>query len=274
MISMGTIWDRTMEVIRGRLAILATITLMLIFAPSVVQAVIDAAAGVSAIGKLLGVIVAIFVIAAAVVASLAITAVATDPAVDRQAALAIGGARIGPMLGVSVVLVIVAIVSALPGIVLLALSGIDWERAQAGLSQDAVNVGMLALSVLYLLLLSIVWLWAGARLVPLAGVIVNERLGLGAIRRAFALSRGSAMKLIGVLILYSIVFLVVMLAVGAVVGLITGVIVGAEHASTITLIVAIVTAAVTSVFTVLQTVFSGQFYVAVRALADPSRTFE
>ncbi len=263
-----------MEVIRGRLAILATIALMLIFAPAVVQAVIDTFAGTSTVGKLLSVIIAVFVIVAAVLASLAITAVATDPGVDRQAALTIGGGRIGPMLGVSAVLGLVAIVSVLPGIVLLALSGIDWQRAQAGLSQDGLNLGMFGLSALYLLALSIVWLWVAARLVPLAGVIVNERLGLRAIRRAFALSRGSAMKLIGVLILYSIVFLVVMVAVGAVVGLITGLIVGAEHAGTITLIVAIVTAAVTSVFTVLQTVFSGQFYVAARALADPSRTFE
>lgn len=274
MISVGTIWDRTTEVISGRFAILAAIALMLLFAPPVVQGAIEAAAGTSAIGKLLGGIMGLVAFGAALVASLALTAVATDPGVDQQAALAIGGNRIGAMLGIVIVLGLIAFATALPGVVLIATSGLDFARAQAGLSQETLNLGRFGLAMLYFFVLAIVWLWAGARLVPLSGVVVNERRGLGAIRRAFALSRGSTMKLVGVLILYSIVFVVVLLAAVAIVGLIARLIFGPDSPGMVAFVAAIASALVTAGFSVIQSVFSGQFYVAARDISDPSRTFE
>jgi hypothetical protein len=270
MISVGKVWDRTVEVIAGRSAILAAIALMLLFAPPIAQAGIDAATGTSPALKFVGGLLSLIVFLAATIGALAITAVATDPAVDRASALAIGGGRIGPMLGVMIVLGLALFVSVLPGVLLLGTAGFDVERARAGLSQDTLNVTRAGLALLYFFALGIVWLWLAARLVPLIGVVVNERRGLGAIKRSIWLTRGSTLKLIGVLILYSVVLLVVLLAATSIVGLIVRLIVGADGIAAVEFVTALVTAAVTAVFSVLQSVFSGQFYVAAREARDPA----
>lgn len=270
MISMGQVWDRTTAVIAGRLGILTTIALLLLFAPPVVQAIVDMLTGGSPALKWVGAIVSILVLVAATIAALAITAVATDPTVDRQTALAIGVRRVGPMLGILVVIGVVALLAVLPGGALIAAAGYDFQRAAMGLSQDNLNAGMFALACGYFLLLAIVALWLGAKLVPLMAVVVNERLGLGAIKRSFALTKGSALKLVGVLILYSILFTVVILAASAVVGLVVRLIVGPDGVAAVSVAVAVVSAAVTAVFSVLQAVFSGQYYLAARAVRDPA----
>jgi hypothetical protein len=270
MVSVGKVWDRTVEVIAGRFAILAAIALLLLIAPPVVQAVIDALAGTSPALKFVGGLVSLVVFLAAIIGTLAITAVATDPAVDRQSALAIGGARIGPMLGIMIVLGLALLVSIMPGVLLLGTSGFDVDRARAGLSQDRLDVGRAGLAMLYFGVIAIVWFWLGARLVPLLAVVVNERLGLGALRRSFDLSRGSTLKLVGVLILYAIVLLVVLLAATSIVGLIVRLIVGADGLSIVLFATTLVTAVVTAVFSVLQAAFSGQFYIAARDRRGPA----
>jgi hypothetical protein len=270
MISMGMVWDRTTAVVAGRLGILVSIALLLLFVPPVVQAAIDAAAGSSQAMRWAGGIIAIIVFLAATWGALAITAVASDPAVDRGTALAIGGARMGPLLGIIIALAIAAVLAMLPGGVLIGIAGFDVDRARLGLSQDNLNLGMFAAGFLYFLVLALACLWVGARLVPLLGVVVNERRGLRAIGRSFALSRGSTLKLIGVLILYSIVFAVVLLASSAVIGLIVRLVVGPEAPAAVVLAVALVTAAVTAGFSVLQSVFSAQFYLAAREARDPA----
>ena len=268
MISMGTVWDRTMAVITGRAAILASIAALLLVGPPIVQAAIEAVGGTSAAVKLAGGLVSILVFLSATLGALAITAVATDPAVDRSTALAIGGARIGPMLGVIIVLGIAAFIATLPGVLLLVFSGFDVERARAGLSQDNLDVAMFGLSMLYFLVLCVACVWLGAKLVPLLGVVVNERRGLGALRRSFALTRGSTLKLIGVLILYSIVLLVVLLAATSIVGLAVRLFVGADGAAWVAFAIAAVNAIITAIFSIIQAVFSGQFYLAAREARD------
>lgn len=264
MVRIGTIWDRTMEVVNGRFTILAAIALMLLFVPSVLQAAVDAFGGSAGAMGLVGGVVGILVGLAAIVATLALTAVATDPAVDRPHALAIGGGRLGPAIGIVLLIVLLVMASAIPGAVLLYSAGFDVDRARAGLDQVDVDAGTLAAAMLYFLVILAVWIWLAARLVPLMAVIVNERLGLGAIRRSFALTRGSTLKLIGVMILYGIVTGVCLLAATSIVGLIVRLIVGAEGLAVVALAAGVAGAAVTAVFSVLQCVFSGQFYLAAR----------
>ncbi|MGJ3627198.1 hypothetical protein AB5I41_10140 [Sphingomonas sp. MMS24-JH45] len=99
---------------------------------------------------------------------------------------------------------------------------------------------------------------------PLFGVVVNERRGLGALGRSFALTRGAALRLIGVLILYGIVLVVVMSAATMVVGVVARLLLGADAAATVAFIVAIVSALVTALGSVVQSVFYAQYYVAAR----------
>ncbi|ONF97754.1 hypothetical protein [Sphingomonas jeddahensis] len=270
MISMGTIWDRATAVIAGRFGILAMIALLTLFVPTLVQAAVDMVSETSPGMKPVGALVAILVALAGTAGALALTAVATDPSVDQGRAFAIAGARIGPMLGIIIVLIVAAFVAMLPGVILIGMAGFDIQRAQAGLTQDGLNLARFGFGMLYLVLLTFAVLWIGAKLVPLVGVVVNERRGLGAIRRSFALTRGSTFKLIGVLILYSIVFVVVLMAATSIVGLAVRLAAGADGAAVVTFAVGLVTAAVTAVFSVLQSVFSGQFYLAAREVRDPA----
>ena len=268
MVRIGTVWDRTTEVIAGRFSILAAIALMLLFVPSVLQSAFDAFAGTGGARSLVGGMVGILVGLAAIMGTLALTAVATDPDVDQPQALAIGAQRLGPAVAIVLLMIVVVMLSATPGAVLLYASGFDVDRARAGMDQDNLNGGVMGATLLYFFAITIAWMWLAARLVPLMAVIVNERLGLGAIRRSFALTRGSTLKLIGVMILYGIVTGVCLLAATSIVGLIVRLFVGGEALSVVAFAAGLAAAAVTAVFSVIQCVFSGQFYVAAREARD------
>lgn len=268
MISIGEIWDRTMKVIGGRLTILLTLAFLLMIVPPVVQAVLEAVNGTSFGLRSAKMAVSLIVFLAASVAMIAMTAVASDPAVDREAALAAGRARLGPFIGVSLVVGLAFALAALPGALLLGMARFDLAQARLAGSQEGVNLVLLGFGLLYFLALLPVMLWVAARLVPLGAVIVNERRGLGAIRRAFALTRGMGMKLMGVLILYTVVFLVVLTAATSVVGIVARLIVGGDGTMVVEVVVALVTALVTAASSVLQAVFAAQFYLAARGARE------
>lgn len=268
MIRIGTVWDRTTDVLAGRSGILAGIALLLVFLPSVVQAAVRTFGGANVAIALIAGIVGIAVAVLAVWASLSLTAVASDPAVDRDRALAIGRNRLPAGLAVLVVLMLIALVAVLPGIALLASSGFDFARARAGLPQLTADTGRAGGAMLYFLALSLAGIWFSARLVPLFAIVTNERRGLRALSRSFALTRGSTLKLIGVMILYAIVLFVVLLAATSIVGLIFRLALGPESTATVGFVVAVVGAAVTSMFSVLQSTFSAQFYIAAVAARD------
>ena len=268
MISIGTVWDRAMAVIAGRLGILLTLAFFLLIVPPIAQAALDAAGGSSFALRSTKMAVSLLVFVAATVAVISMTAVASDPEVDRGSALASGRARLLPFLGVSVVVGLGFLLAIVPGLLLIGLSGFDVEQARTAGSQEGANFALIGLGLLYFLLLTPAMMWATARLVPLSAVIVNERRGIGAIARSFALTRGMTLKLIGVLILYALVFLVVLMASTSVTGLIARLIAGSDGTVLVALVVASVTAVVTAIFSVLQAVFSAQLYLAAREVHD------
>lgn len=272
MISIGTIWERTTDVLAGRAGILATIAFALLFLPGVIQPALAAGFGTAAGPSLLGSLLTIVVSVLTVWGTLSLTAVASDPGVTRDRALSIGAARLGSAFGVLLIVVVVAIVAAIPGILLLASANFDWARAQQGLDQSQFDVAKAGWALLYFLGYLLFWLWVSARLVPLLAIVVNERLGLGAIRRTFALTRGSTLKLIGVFLLYAIVLFVSVLAASSIFGLILRLILGSEAQATVTFLTGIPVAAVTALFSVVQSVFSAQFYLAARDRHDGTAT--
>lgn len=259
MVRIGTVWDRTTEVIGGRGNMLAGIAAIGIFVPSIVQSAFRefALPGATLIG-LLAALVMIW-------AQLAIVAASSDPATTRGSAQRIATARFLPALAAIAVLVVVAIILALPGIGLLIASGFDFAAAQAKRPQGAIDAGKAAGSGLYFLVFGLFMIWAGARLIVMYPVIVNERLGLGAIARSFRLTRGVTWKIIGVLILYAIVFLVALMAATSIFGLVFRLILGGDQAALVLFLAGIAGAVVTTIFSVLQAVFTAQLYLATRA---------
>ena len=118
----------------------------------------------------------------------------------------------------------------------------DPSRTGAALAYYSV----FSLGPILLIVVSVAGLWISATLVPLFAVVVNERRGIGALRRCYVLTRGAALRLIGVLILYGIVVVVVMAAATSVIGVVARLILGGEAAATVALIVALVSTLVTA----------------------------
>ena len=94
MVKMGTVWDRTVEVLNGRTGMIAPIALLGMLLPSVVR---DGFAAYSTPGTmqfaLVGIVLAIGTLAAMLWAQLAIVGIATDPATDAASARRQASAR-------------------------------------------------------------------------------------------------------------------------------------------------------------------------------------
>lgn len=268
MIRIGTIWDRTTETLAARGSVLVGIAGLLLLGPGIVQAAADAAASDGALGRSVAGLIGLAAAVLTLWGSLALTAAASDRATSQRDAIMASSVRLGVAVGLLAIAVLVAIVAFLPGVLLLVSAGFDMARAQAGLKQVNVDVARAGWAMLYFLLIGIVALWISARLVPLFAIIVNERRGVGAYSRSFALTRGSTLRLIGVLLLYAIVLLVVLMAATSIVGLAVRLVLGGEARVAITFATAVVSAIVTAGFAILQNVFSARFYLAAREARD------
>lgn len=268
MIRIGTIWDRTTEMLAARGGIFVGIAGLLLLGPGIVQAAADAAASDGALGRAAAGIIGIIAAVLTLWGSLALTAAASGSATHQRDAIVSSSSRLGVAVGLLVIAVLVAILAFLPGVLLLLSAGFDMARAQAGLRQTDIDFVRAGWAMLYFVVVAIVALWISARLVPLFAIIMNERRGIGAYARSIALTRGSTLRLVGVLLLYAIVMLVVLMAATSIVGLAVRLVLGADAQVAITFATAVVSAIVTAGFAILQNVFSAQFYLAAREARD------
>lgn len=266
MVKMGNVWDRTSEVLSGRAGMLAAIAVPALLVPTIVR---DGFVGYATPGTpvfaLIGGLLSIIVLVIMLWGELAIIAASTLPTTGRAEAQALANRRLLPLIGVSLVMVLIAGVLLTPAFIALAGSGFDWQRAAAGIAQTSVNARRLAFAGLYLLVFAIIALFVGARLVVVNAVVLNESLGLGAIRRSWVLTRGHTWRIVGVLLLFVIVVSIAVLAAGSVSGLVFRLILGADAVAMVSLLAGIVGSAVSTIFTVIALVFIAQLYVAFAA---------
>lgn len=275
MVRMGTVWDRAAEVLRGRANIMAPIAALAIFLPTVLSNAVAAygqpgpGAAPSAGASALGLVVSLVLLVASMWGQLALLAIATDPATTRQDAGRQATRRLPTALGVVLLLVAIFALLLLPVIVPLVQSGLNMNDPQA---MQALPPGTAGFIGLYFLVFFIAAIVLGARLILLNPVILNERRGLGSIRRSFQLTRGMTWRIIGVILLFGVLLLVAMFAVQAVTALILRLMLGADALPTITFISTTAGAAVSTALTVVASAFTAQLYVAVagedRRLAD------
>ncbi len=267
MVKMGTVWDRTIEVLNGRTGMIAPIALFGMLVPSVIRdGFVAFSTPGTAIALLVGSVLAIVALIAMIWAQLAIVAIASDPATDAAEARRQAGVRVLPAIGITVLLTILAALFVVPPVVVLIQSGFDFTAAANGsrVQMTPPSAGAAGFVGVYSLVLMIVFLWIGARLVLLNPVILNERLGIGAIRRSMRLTRGLTWRIIGVLILFAIVMLVSTWAAQSVTGILFRLALGAGGVATATFLSGIAATIVTTAFTALAAVFTAQLYVAVR----------
>lgn len=268
MVRIGTVWDRTVEVIGGRTAVLAAIAALTLFLPTMIRDAVALAVAEGTAAKPLVGALSLLVAIATLWGVLALTVVSSDPATDRDAGLRIGAAALPSALVVVIVLLAGFALLFVPGFILLARSGFDFAAAARDQAQPQLSPGAMGAFALYALVYCMVLIWAAARLAVLYPVVVNERRGLRSIARSFELTRGLVWKIVGVLILYGVVFFVALAAATSVSGLIFRIALGADKAVLVAFLAGVVGALVTAIFAVLQTVFTAQLYIAARDVHD------
>lgn len=269
MVRMGNVWDRTAEFLSENIGAIVPLAIIAFFVPASIEGNFEAArVGAGAGLKLaIGVLQLAFAILS-LWGSLAITAMALDPA-GAPAAARVASRRLPAMLVVSLVMFVVILLLAAPVAAMLMRSGFDFMAMDdmSSFQLDAATGGMIAL---YALVVGVILLWIAARLIVTTAVIVRERQMLGALGRAWRLTRGHALRIVGVLILYAVVAWVAYLAAATVFGSIFALVAGGEGEG-VTLagvLTSIVTAAVQAGFSVLGAAFSAKLYLALVGEAE------
>ena len=90
-----------------------------------------------------------------------------------------------------------------------------------------------------------------------------EERGIGAIGRSVQLTRGMTLKLIGVVLLFTIAYLVALAAVQSVVGLVARLALGPQNIATALFLAGLAGAVVTAAFTTLLQVFAARLYAVI-----------
>lgn len=261
---MGSVWDRTIEAVNARAAAVTRIALLTLFLPAVIDAGATALTGEAAGFKPVLAFVNLMVFFATLFGTLALTAVAGDPRTGEHGAYRVATAALPRTIGAVLVIGIVVVLAAVPGLVLLVNAGFDPTAAAAGRTQPPLSPGPALAGSLYLLGYAVLILFVIARLVLLYAVLVNEGRGLGAVRRSLVLTRGLTWRIMGVLILYAIVLWVAWSATQSVFGIVFGLLLGPDRSATAAFMTAIPVAAVLTVLGVLQPIFAARLYAAVR----------
>lgn len=274
MVTMTAIWDRTAEVLRGRGSMLAGIAGLLILLPAIVQDAATAYAGrtpgAAPATGLVGLVAALLT----VWGTMALVAAASDPATGRDAAIGIGARRLGPAIGVGLLVIVAFGLLLVPAVAMFAAAGVTMTSlagtaatgamAGAGTPQIAVSSPGLALAgSAYMLAVFVGAVWLGARLALFWPVLVNERRGIGSIARAFALTRGLTWRIVGVTLLFAILLVVALSAVQLVAAVVARLSLGAEAVATARFVGAAAGALVTAGGTVVSSTFVAQLYRAV-----------
>ena len=265
-VRIGTVWDSTQQVLAGRAGIMVPFAAIGFVLPGALQLVLAppvpgqpqvgvAAFAVMVVSVLLG-----------IWAQLAIMALATHPATTSGEASRAGFRRMWPVLGVALAIGFVFALVALVMIVALGLSHYNFAAALAAngdpSKMPSMSGGLALFLLLYGLIVLVGSLWLVARLMLVYAVVLNERRGLGAIRRSLALTRGLTWRLIGVFLLFGVVTLVATLAVQSVTGAVFRLMLGADQAMTAVRLAALLGSVVSAGFMTLAYVFIARLYVA------------
>jgi hypothetical protein len=269
MVKMGTVWDRTAEFLSDNIAAILPIALLAFFVPASIEGNFEAAMTGAGPGfkALISVLQILFALVS-VWGSLAITAMALDIASERSAAN-IATRRFLPALAVTLGIFAGAALLVLPIPALLAANGYDMTALASGQSAE-LSTRMAGFIALYGLVVVLLMLWLAARLIVATPVVVRENRVLSAIGQSWALTRGAALRIVGVILLYAIVSMVAGLAAKTVFGSIFALVAGndGDGVSLATVMTSIVVGAVQSAFMVIPPAFTAKLYLALTAQAS------
>lgn len=260
-VEMDRVWDRTAAFVRTHAAALLALGGLTLLLPTFVSGT-AAAAAVETTGFVRALLAVVQLVASLVMlwAELAVVALAIAPG-ELGGAMRRAALRLPVVIGIGLLLAVGALVLALPALGILLAYHVDFVTAAAAGEPVTPSAAPAAWIALYALIVLPLVLWLAARLVLVAPVVLEERRGIGAIARSFALTRGLAARIIGVLLLYGVVTLVLTVAVQFAAGTVFGILFGSDDglglASIVTLLL---TAVVETGMAVLLWAFIGKLY--------------
>lgn len=277
MVKMGDVWDRTVEFLGDNLGAITPVALLAFFLPFSIQSNFAALGDEGQLPQMTQVALGVAQLAFAVVmlwGQLVITVMALDIAGGAGPAR-IASARLLPVLGASLILFAALLVLFLPVPVLAYLGGVDVAALQQG-RIEAANPSILTAIALYMLVLTPVLLWLGARFALVQPAVAREGRPLGAIARSWQLTRGYALRIVGVLILYYLVSSVAYGAARLVFGSIFALVAGAGDGglSVAGVLTSIACGAVQTASAVVLPAFAGKLYLAINGQAGLTRAME
>lgn len=265
MVKMSIVWDRTAEFLSDNIAAVLPIALLTFFVPASIQG--NFAAAMTGAGDQLKIILSVVQLLFSLISfwgSLAITAMALDIATERSAAN-IATRRFFPALVVWLVMLAAVTVFVLPIPLLLAAGGADMAAIARGESAT-IGYQMKIVIALYGFALFFFLFWIGARLMVILPLVVRESRVLSALGESWRLTRGSALRIVGVIILFALVSSVAALAAKTVFGSIFALVAGNGDGVTLSSVMtSIIVAAVQSAFMVIPPVFTAKLYLALTA---------
>ena len=278
--TMSTVWDRTTEFVGDNLAPLTPIVLLGMFVPiALIGNLVPLVGAIGLTGSSVAGILVVILSLASNWGAVAVTALAIDPAAGRGGAIRTANRRFFPVVAVNVIALIAVFALFLPAMIGFAMSGIPMAQMTGQTtvvqpSLETVSAPIVLFASLYSLVLVPVLLWIVARLSVIYPTLINEHRGLGVFARAFRLARGSALKIMGVILLYLIVSQIAGLAARMVAGAVFGILIGGVGPMSLSAILtACVVAIVSTLFSVLAFAFLAKLYLALRDAKDASGPF-
>lgn len=268
MVKMATVWDRTAEFLSDNIGAIVPIALLAFFVPTSIEGNFEAAMTDASPSLVLTLrLVQLGFAILSLWGSLAITALALEIG-GSDTAGRIAGRRLLPALLIAIVCLAVALTAVLPIPLVLGASGVDLAAVAEGRNVE-FGTGVAGFVALYGLVLVALMLWLAARLIVIWPVVVREGRGLSALRQSWKLTRGTAWRVVGVIVLFSLLSWVAMLAANTVFGSIFALVAGGGEGgvSLAGLLTAIVVAAVQTGFSVIVPVFTAKLYQALTAEA-------
>lgn len=271
-VKMSTVWDSATEFLRDSGFTLLPLVVALIAIPTALAGVLTAMANVPGTGGANGMRLAIIVLALVCVwGQLAVAALATGVSTAAQPAVRLALGRLPKFILASLILGIALFVALVPAGLAIFWSGVDMamlgsnDPAAVALAMRSVPRGIFWFALLYSLIVIFAFFWMVARMNLLLPVIAGGSRIFGAFGRSFALTRGLALKIFGMLLLLSVVSNVAQLAAKAVFGSVFALLgAGTEPLALGSLATTLLVAVIGAGFAVVSTVFSSKLYLAVR----------
>ncbi|MEO5868199.1 MAG: hypothetical protein ABIS14_13265 [Sphingomonas sp.] len=266
MIDIGSVWDRTTEVLGENLSAVLPLSIAAIFIPTWISSILAPLGATASSGERLALYGAMLLVSVwSMWGKLTIIALSLAPDQSRSDAARTATRRLGPAIVVGLALLILCALLCLPVLIALAAGGFDFQAAATGQHPALPHGATAAFIVLYGLVMAAILLATLPRLALVTPVIIAEGLVIGAIMRSVRLTGGVWLKVLGVFLLYLIVLWVSAMATMLVMGSLLRLIFGdGGPLSLASVLTSGLVAAVTTVFATLAAAFVANVYLAVR----------